>query len=89
MELPLLLAGPILRRVETTLATVWIALYGRFALQVTDSPDQEGLGTHHMGGAAWGAHKLTRRGQKTESHSLVGPRRDRAAGNDHPAARAA
>ena len=30
--------------------------YGRFALQVTDSPDQEGLGTHHMGGAAWGAH---------------------------------
>jgi hypothetical protein len=26
LELPLLLAGPILRRVETTLATVWIAL---------------------------------------------------------------
>jgi hypothetical protein len=27
--------------------------YGRSALQVTGSPDQEGLGTHRMGGAAW------------------------------------
>jgi hypothetical protein len=25
--------------------------YGRFALQVTDSPDKEGLGMHNMGGA--------------------------------------
>ena len=30
--------------------------HGRFALQVTDSPDKEGLGTHNMGGAAWGGH---------------------------------
>ena len=29
---------------------------GRFTLQVTDSPDQEGLGMHDMGGAAWGGH---------------------------------
>jgi len=29
---------------------------GRFTLQVTDSPDQEGLGMHNMGGAAWGGH---------------------------------
>src|SRR5690242_750853 len=30
--------------------------HGRFALQVTDSPNKEGLGTHNMGGAAWGGH---------------------------------
>jgi N-acetylmuramoyl-L-alanine amidase len=30
--------------------------YGGFALQVTDSPDKQGLGTHNMGGAAWGGH---------------------------------
>jgi hypothetical protein len=30
--------------------------YGRFTLQVTDSPDKEGLGMHNMGGAAWGGH---------------------------------
>jgi hypothetical protein len=30
--------------------------YGRFAIQVTDSPDKEGLGTHSMGGAAFGGH---------------------------------
>ena len=30
--------------------------YGHFALQVTDSPNKEGLGTHNMGGAAWGGH---------------------------------
>jgi N-acetylmuramoyl-L-alanine amidase len=30
--------------------------HGRFALQVTNSPDKEGLGTHNMGGAAWGGH---------------------------------
>jgi len=30
--------------------------YGRFALQVTDSPDKEGLGMHNMGGVAWGGH---------------------------------
>ena len=30
--------------------------FGGFALQVTDSPDKEGLGTHSMGGAAWGGH---------------------------------
>ena|SRR5215831_4434867 len=30
--------------------------YGRFALEVTNSTDKEGLGTHNMGGAAWGGH---------------------------------
>jgi hypothetical protein len=30
--------------------------HGRFALQVTNSPSTEGLGTHNMGGAEWGAH---------------------------------
>ena len=30
--------------------------HGRFALQVTNSPDKEGLGMHNMGGAAWGGH---------------------------------
>jgi N-acetylmuramoyl-L-alanine amidase len=30
--------------------------YGRFTLQVTDSPHKEGLGMHNMGGAAWGGH---------------------------------
>ena len=30
--------------------------HGRFALQVTNSPDKEGLGTHNMGGVAWGGH---------------------------------
>ena len=30
--------------------------YGRFTLQVTNSPDKEGLGMHNMGGAAWGGH---------------------------------
>jgi len=30
--------------------------YGRFAIQVSDSPGTEGLGTHRMGGAAWGGH---------------------------------
>ena len=29
---------------------------GRFALQVTNSPHKEGLGTHHMGGEEWGSH---------------------------------
>jgi N-acetylmuramoyl-L-alanine amidase-like protein len=30
--------------------------YGRFALQVSNSPGDEGLGTHHMGGEDWGGH---------------------------------
>jgi N-acetylmuramoyl-L-alanine amidase len=30
--------------------------FGRFAMQVTDSPNTEGLGTHHMGGTAFGGH---------------------------------
>lgn len=31
------------------------SLYG-FPLRVTDSPTQPGIGTHQMGGGAWGAH---------------------------------
>ena len=30
--------------------------HGRFALQVSNSPAEEGLGTHHMGGKPWGNH---------------------------------
>jgi N-acetylmuramoyl-L-alanine amidase len=48
--------------------------YGRFALQVTGSPDQEGLGTHHMGGAAWGAHSCPDAGKRpnhTRSRALA------------------
>jgi N-acetylmuramoyl-L-alanine amidase len=32
------------------------AKFGRFTMQVTNSPNKEGLGTHAMGGAAFGGH---------------------------------
>jgi hypothetical protein len=42
--------------------------YGRFTLQVTNSLDQEGLGTHHMGGVAWGDHSCPD-AQKNPNHT--------------------
>jgi hypothetical protein len=33
-----------------------LSAYGVFPLQETDSPGQEGYGTHSMGGADWGGH---------------------------------
>ena len=42
---------------------------GRFALQVSNSTDTEGYGTHSMGGAAWGGHACpgsTRAAQRGE-----------------------
>jgi hypothetical protein len=46
--------------------------YGRFTLQVTNSPDQEGLGRHNMGGVAWGGHSCPD-AQKTRTTLARGP----------------
>jgi hypothetical protein len=45
-----------LSRIAQILELTSRAKFGRFTMQVTDSPNKEGLGTHAMGGAAFGGH---------------------------------
>jgi hypothetical protein len=51
LELPLVLAGPILRRVETTLATAWIALSEAATVRLVTTPSAPTGNSAHFGTA--------------------------------------
>jgi hypothetical protein len=57
-----------LSRIAQILELISRPEYGRSTLQVTNSTDQEGLGTHNMGGVAWGGHSCPD-AQKNPNHT--------------------
>ena len=90
MELPLLLAGPILRRVETTLATVWIALSEEATarLLVWEGSVEAGAGgqpfvvSSHQGEMTWRiGDKHTMEGNLPHTDALFTPGPPERSGN--------